>query len=397
MKSNFFSSCLSIATATLLVSIASSSAVTPKRTLILLQENSGVSFLNDLLSGPAEQAAQAIVDAAVESSEAAKFQTQIAPRYNRFVNLSDLLCTRSHLLSELIRQTDDGQAVDLVVLGHGSNERLALNKGSLTGGLSGNIRSMLTEARAQRGTAFRFNLRTVYMCNCFGSTLNDDWLRIGAKVAVGSFKNNYMPEPMISAFWNDFALNDKRVIEAASNSYNSTKVLWQFVPGYNTPDPITGLTKIQESRQIVSGDSNLIFKDECLMALNETRTIVVRANRPHDFAGVFLVAGQRYSYSATGTWKNGFFGPTSNANGYTPGVLDSSRRNPSNMMALIGERFKKNGGDALEFINGSGFKIGTLLTQTAPGHGFLKLFANDALLAYGDNTGQVTLTIRRVQ
>jgi hypothetical protein len=237
----------------------------------------------------------------------------------------------------------------------------------------------------------------VNMCNCVASTLNDDWLAIGARVSVGALRNNYMPEPSITSFWNDFVLNDKRVAQAASDAYATASAVWQFVPTYTTPDPVTGTTKIQDSRPIVAGDGNIIFKDECQLAVNAQKTFTVSAKNVYTFPGIYLVSGQRYTYTATGTWNSGAFGsPTVNANGYTPGVFDGARRNPANMMRLIGERFNHNG-DALSFVSGSGFSIGASNTLTAGGHGFLNLYANDIITGYGDNSGSVTVTIRRIQ
>jgi hypothetical protein len=69
--------------------------------------------------------------------------------------------------------------VDLIVLGHGSAETLQLHGEDLT---DQEIRGLRTDAQA-RGVQ-TLTLRTVYMCNCFGSTVNDAWVAIGAK-AVG--------------------------------------------------------------------------------------------------------------------------------------------------------------------------------------------------------------------
>ncbi len=386
-------------TAAAAVLIAAGTVHAANRTLILLQENSGRSALTDWLPEDIKTRANGIVDAAVETSESANFQNLASGSYQRFINLSDADCTRARLLSALIAESVNGYTVDLAVLGHGESERLVLNSGSLTGGLTGNIRSMLTEARAQRGAAFTFKLRTVYMCNCFGSTLNDDWLAIGAQVSVGSRRNNYMPEPMLSRFWNGFVKGDQRVAQAAGDSYASTIPLWSLVPGYNTVDPESGMTRIQESQPLVAGNGNLIFRNEMQLRLNESRTFSIQANRTHTFPGIHVCAGQTFTYRATGTWRNGntIFAPAAtNANGYVPGVLDAARRHSSNMMCLVGERFNKNG-DVLSFIGGSGFRIGASNTLTASGHGFLNLFANDMLTAYGDNIGSVTVTIRRTR
>lgn len=369
------------------------------RTLILLQENGGYfKPIADALDGPAEDAARGIIDGIVEAGETLKFQELARGHYQRFVNLTDENATRAKLLQELIDQTVDGYTVDLAILGHGAKEVLFLhNNELLTGTRTGNIRSLLADARRIKGAKFQFKLRLVHMCNCYGSTVNDDWLAIGAQTVVGSKYNNYMPEPMTTLFWDDFVKKDKSVRQAAADSYAASKVIWQVVPGYTTPARGTRLTKIQESAQVVSGDGNLIFNDECVLKLNETQTVVVRADRTHTFPGIYLVPGQRYKFTATGTWNSGgLFTPTVNANGYRPGPFDGGRRHSSNMMSLVGERFRHNG-DVLSFISGSGFKIGTSRTYTATAGGYLNLFANDNLLAYGDNTGRVTVKIKRVQ
>jgi hypothetical protein len=389
------------------------------RTLILLQENNdGSSYMTDALDpGPARDAADAIVDRFIEGGEAAKFQTLANGRYQRFVNLSDSACTRANLLAQLIKQSKEGYVTDLAILGHGSPESLRLNGENLTGQTTttlvnpitgtrstftntGNIRTLLSDARAREGSKFNFKLRLVHMCNCYGGTTNDDWLAIGAKTAVGAPLMNWMPEPMITYFWDDFVKNDKRAIQAASDSLAATRLVWQFVPGYNTVQE-NGLTKLMETRQVVAGNTNLIFKDEYQLALNQSRTVTVQANQTHNLPTVYLVAGQKYTFTSgsSDTWKNGIapFSTTVNANGYTPGPMDALRRHPANMMRLIGERFTRPNSSPLNFIGGSGFSIGRTLTHTASGHGFLNLYANDVMGAYADNSGSIAVTIKRIE
>ena len=333
-----------------LITVSASSAV--NRTLILLQENSdGSSYMTSVLDpGPIRDAADAIVDSFIEGGEASKFQALANGRYDRFINLSDAACTRANLLAQLIQQSKDGYVTDLAILGHGSPESLRLNAENLTGQTTstlinpitgvrstltnpGTIRKLLTDARATQGSAFNFKLRLVHMCNCFGGTTNDDWLAIGAKTSVGAPLMNWMPEPMITFFWDDFVKNDKRAIQAASDSLAATRVLWQVVPGYTTVQP-NGLTKIQETQQVVAGNGNLIFKDEYQLALNQSRTVTVQANLTHNFPSVYLVAGQKYTFTSgsSDTWQNGIapFSTTVNAIGYTPGPTDALRRHPAN-------------------------------------------------------------------
>ncbi len=407
-----------------LASVSASHAV--NRALILFQENSnGSSYMTDVLpAGPVRDAADAIIDNFIENGEAAKFQALAAGRYDRFINLSDANCTRVKLRDELIKQSKEGYVVDLAVLGHGDRETLFLNNGEI---LTGNtettevitfpsglqvrvpknisIRSMLREAQALEGSSFQFKLRLVHMCNCFGATTNDDWVAIGAKTSIGSSTMDWMPEPLITFFWDGFVKDDKRASQAAADALAATRTLWQAVPTYNTPQTtgpgVVGLTKIQETNQTVAGNGNLIFKDQYQLALNQSRTITVQANDTHTFPLVYLVAGQKYSFTAStsDTWSNGFapFTITKNANGYTPGPLDGLRRNGSaNMMRLVGERFTHpSASNPLNFIGGSGFSIGTSKSYTAPGHGFLNLFANDTITSYGDNSGSISVTVKR--
>src|SRR5262249_8595211 len=50
------------------------------------------------------------------------------------------------------------------------------------------------------------NLRSVYMMNCVGASLNQAWLDIGARTSAGSHDINYLPEPTTYFFfsaWKD--------------------------------------------------------------------------------------------------------------------------------------------------------------------------------------------------
>ncbi|MFT4636861.1 MAG: hypothetical protein ACI8T1_000169 [Verrucomicrobiales bacterium] len=208
---------LTLASAALLATTALVGAA-EDRTLILLQENTGNSILNDYIDGPLEDAAVDFIDNLAEGVETVQTEATASGKYQRFVNLSDSRCTRTNLLNELIRQSRDGFQVDLVIYGHGSPERLVLHEvlltlpsftrfsrtltpfvpdaSVLTGGTTGNIRTPIRDAIILTGgQVTSLNLRMVYMCNCWGSTLNDDWLAAGAEVSVGSRFNNYMPEP----------------------------------------------------------------------------------------------------------------------------------------------------------------------------------------------------------
>lgn len=186
--------------------------------LVVLQENTGKLSFAQEIPEPFRTTLNKVVDGLAENFENFKTKLQLADRYEKVIYLTDVMCTRANLLNTLIAQAKLGKTVDLLVLGHGggtqdgsnfflvlhNDERLPENDGSLktpsgTKTFKG-IRSLLTDARAREGSGFNFNLRLVYMCNCKGGNTNDAWISIGAKTAVGSVNNNYMPEPQITYF-----------------------------------------------------------------------------------------------------------------------------------------------------------------------------------------------------
>jgi hypothetical protein len=147
---------------------------------------------------------------------------------------------------------------------------LKLHDENITGGATGTIRKLLTDARAQKGSSFNFNLRLVYMCECYGATTNDDWLAIGAETSVGSKCVNFMAEPMITLFTHKYVLENKPVAVAAAESFNEAKAVWTAanvlfpVLGYSTPVSIAsgcikGEDKYETSRPIVAGNGNIKF------------------------------------------------------------------------------------------------------------------------------------------
>ncbi len=395
-----------IATAAAAIALAASTSVqAANRTLILLQENSSKKTqLDGTLGGAVRSIVDAIVNGVVSTSQTAKFQGVANGSYQRFVNLSDNNATRSRLLSELIKQSKDGFVSDIAFLTPGARDQLNLKNSFLTGSPSfpitrtDHIRALLSQARtSERNPNFQFKIRLVHMSSDFSATLSDDWTAIGAKATVGLPRRNWTPEPLNHKFWSSFVKDGKTVSEASSLALADARNLWRFVPGYDIVDPAINLSKLQETQQSVSGNRDLIFRDEFQLNLNQNRVFTVRGNSTHNFPGLFLVSGQQYSYRSTGTWKSTTFAPAVSANGHAPGAFDGGRRHmPANMMELIGERFVRNN-DRFSFIGGSAFRIGANRTITASGNGFLNLFANDGLLGYGDNSGQVTVTITRTR
>lgn len=240
------------------------------KVLIVLQENTGkLNVLPDNTPKEFKSFFSAAVDRIAETFEDIKSELQGSTRYKKVIFLTDVNCTKAKLLANLIQETVNGNEIDLFCFGHGSQELLVLHDETLTGGTTGTIRKLLTDARAQKGSKFDFNLRLVYMCECIGSTVNDDWRAIGARVSVGSKCLNFMAEPMITLFIHKYLLENKTVATSASESFNEAKAVWQaanaVVPqlGYSTPPAgfgcAPGEDKYETSRPLIAGDGNVQF------------------------------------------------------------------------------------------------------------------------------------------
>lgn len=130
------------------------------------------------------------------------------------------------------------------------------------------------------------------------------------------------------------------------------------------------------------------------LAVGESKTTTISANKTHDLTGIYMRSGQKFQFTTSSpAWKNG--NTSTDCDGYDGNILDVARRHPDlKMMVLTGEIFAQNNSNN---YTGTYFKIGCGRTLTATKTGFLVCFANDNILAYGDNSGVVTLTVKRTQ
>ena len=105
--------------------------------------------------------------------------------------LRDGAATYADLKRTLIAQTNVGRIIDVIILTHGKNNNI-----SAIDDINGaKIKAVRTEAGKP------ISIRSVYMMNCVGSSLNQAWIDAGAKTSCGTAKNNYLPEPTCHFFW----------------------------------------------------------------------------------------------------------------------------------------------------------------------------------------------------
>ena len=109
--------------------------------------------------------------------------------------------------------------------------------------------------------------------------------------------------------------------------------------------------------------------------------------------GIQLAEGAIYALEATGTWTDWTI--ACGADGYDSDgrlllrLTEWLRRAPhERWFALIG---------AIDRNMQTKFLIGTSATIVAPTSGMLTCFANDVAIAYWNNSGQVELSVRRME
>ncbi|HNC52124.1 MAG TPA: DUF2235 domain-containing protein [Accumulibacter sp.] len=162
-----------------------------------------------------------------------------------------------------------------------------------------------------------------------------------------------------------------------------------------------------------------------LLAAGEAATIAVFAREHWNFSGLYLEAGVRYDLAARGEWLDSSVacGPGGVRDGFNIGEVayllgdaigeaeamykrltgkqgadwwGSRRRDDAPWFALIGmianQPSMDGSGTAIE---GETFLIGDHCTWTPERSGYLYCYANDAWTFYGNNRGQVTLTVKR--
>ena len=102
--------------------------------------------------------------------------------YDQIIILEDGDFTADNVLSTIASLAPDYQ-IDIHALSHGAPNALVGFNGERLGG----------EFFSGLGNIDDLYLRSVYQMNCFGGTLQDDWVRVGAGAVNGSRNVNYLP------------------------------------------------------------------------------------------------------------------------------------------------------------------------------------------------------------
>jgi hypothetical protein len=145
-------------------------------------------FIRDTIKG--------FTDTLLESAELAlnRYSAAAPQHYGGVSVLRNGTASYEDLKNKLFTLTREGKLIDLFILTHGSDNEIAVG-----GGITG---EKIRQLRADLGKPL--TIRSVYMMNCVGSSLNQAWLDAGARVASGSIRNNYLPEPTTFFFWQNW-------------------------------------------------------------------------------------------------------------------------------------------------------------------------------------------------
>jgi hypothetical protein len=308
-----------------------------QRVLILLEES-----YPDALPWPDEFGADQLkdelkcaIDWICEAFEGLTTQLVTSGAYDQIIPLVDVNCTYENLKTHLINHTIEGDTIDLVILGHGSADNLVLHGTERLNGK--NIAEILDEAKLKGCSSV--NLRLVYMCNCYGSTLNEAWTAIGAKVAIGPKCNDYMPEPMTSEFLILWAEKGECASDAALHAYNYSKAAYWAIP---VPLPLLVGTLyasngwFETSRLMVTGNGGVtrgfqysgrptLSQDVTNLPPHLKDVVVAQPAATAIPIGFAVFAGQTANVRYSGSWTDGLSGSTRDLTLYQNGLLEAGR------------------------------------------------------------------------
>jgi hypothetical protein len=166
-------------------------------------------------------------------------------QYDQVVILEDERATGAQL-SATLRQTSRTHRLDLLLLVHGHEGQLVGYKGKERVGAE----TFLPLLAAYRQDPSTLDLRMVYGLNCYGASLAQMWMALGATAVNGAVGVNWFPEPSLSVFLRNW-LRGKPYSQAVQRSNRIANRLWGAVlrpDADGRPHPA-----VYSSRQTVTG------------------------------------------------------------------------------------------------------------------------------------------------
>lgn len=143
--------------------------------------------------------------------------------YDRVWVLEDARATGPNLAASLL-ELSRTHTVDVLLLVHGQ-ERCLIGHRNLS--RVGDETFGPLRARYAADPSL-LDLRVVYGVNCFGLSLAETWLALGAQAVNGAVGVNWLPEPSITVFLRDW-LGGKPFSTAVEHSYRVASRAWRHV------------------------------------------------------------------------------------------------------------------------------------------------------------------------
>ncbi len=119
---------------------------------------------------------------------------------------------KNEFFSQLKGLARDGYMIDIYIFTHGSSNTIHTDFGTIT---ATDIRSQLYNTPHTNPGCFP--IRMVYMMNCYGSSLGNDFRHVGAKVVAGPRDINFYPNQ-----FNKFATEWKKGNVSVQNALNAS-------------------------------------------------------------------------------------------------------------------------------------------------------------------------------
>ncbi|PID42549.1 MAG: hypothetical protein CSB48_10070 [Proteobacteria bacterium] len=187
-----------------------------------------------------------------------RFNSAVPAHYGKVIILRDSSASYTDLKNALVDQTKADKIIDLFILTHGGTDSI-----SVKGGINS---AKIVEIKTKHNGGTPLNLRAVYMMNCVGSSLNEAWVKAGAKVSSGTIRNNYLPEPSMYLFWNNWK-GGQSFRGSVEGSYKSTIGIMNNIirslpiGGYLAREiNVRNLDFIKDSKPVIKGDGSLTIK-----------------------------------------------------------------------------------------------------------------------------------------
>ena len=194
--------------------------------------------------------AMSVIDFLTE--EYAKFLLQRYGAYRAYDSvtiLEDSQATGANLSGAILRLSRTHR-IDLLLLVHGKQGKLVGYRGQEMIG-SETFESLL-DRRQQDPAAV--DLRMVFGLNCYGASLTDVWIRLGATVVNGAPGVNWLPEPTLSVFLRNWLGGQPFTVAVMRSNGHARRWggrVWRgSTPGQEHP-------KIKSSRQMVYGAKDI--------------------------------------------------------------------------------------------------------------------------------------------